>query len=78
MNELHSQLPDYRVVVSSTTDTGMAAATRLFAADHKVFHWPLDFTFAVKRALDHVRPELVVEIAIDARSASTGAPSSAW
>jgi 3-deoxy-D-manno-octulosonic-acid transferase len=60
VNELHSQLPDYRVVVSSTTDTGMAAATRLFAADHKVFHWPLDFTFAVKRALDHVRPELVI------------------
>ena len=27
VNELHSQLPDYRVVVSSTTDTGMAAAT---------------------------------------------------
>ena len=29
VRELHSQLPDYRVVVSSTTDTGMAAARAL-------------------------------------------------
>ena len=58
--ELHSQLPDFRVVVSTTTDTGMAAAKRLFGADHAVFRWPLDFTFAVRRALGRVRPDLVV------------------
>ncbi|HUT58183.1 MAG TPA: 3-deoxy-D-manno-octulosonic acid transferase [Phycisphaerae bacterium] len=58
--ELHSQLPDYRVAVSSTTDTGMAAAKKLFAPDHLVFHWPLDFTWAVRRALRRLAPELVV------------------
>jgi len=58
--ELHSQLPDYRVVISSTTDTGMDAARRLFAPDHLVFHWPMDFSLAVKRALDRLRPDLVV------------------
>lgn len=58
--ELHSQLPDYRVVVSSTTDTGFAAAQRLFAPDHLIFRWPLDFTLAVRRALNRLRPELVV------------------
>ncbi|MFB3893878.1 MAG: 3-deoxy-D-manno-octulosonic acid transferase [Phycisphaerae bacterium] len=58
--ELHSQLPDYRVAISSTTDTGMAAARRLFAPDHIVFHWPLDFSLAVRRALDRMRPDLVV------------------
>jgi len=62
VEELHSQLPDYRVVVSSTTDTGMAAAKKLFVADHLVFRWPLDFTFAVRRALGRVRPDLVVLI----------------
>ncbi len=58
--EIHRQLPDYRVVVSSSTDTGMAAAERLFAPDHTVFAWPLDFTAAVARAMDRVRPALVV------------------
>jgi 3-deoxy-D-manno-octulosonic-acid transferase len=60
VRELHSQLPDYRVVVSSSTETGMAAAKRLFAPDHVVFRWPLDFSAAVGRALDRVKPSLVV------------------
>ena len=60
--ELHNQLPDYRVVISTTTDTGMAAARRLFAADHVVFRWPMDFSLAVRRALNRLRPEIVVLI----------------
>ena len=60
VDELHSQLPDYQVVISTTTDTGMSAARRLFAPDHTVFRWPLDFTWAVHRALNRVRPGLVV------------------
>jgi len=58
--ELHSQLPDYRVVVSSTTETGMAAARRTFAPGHMVFRWPLDFTCAVRKAVKRIRPALVV------------------
>jgi 3-deoxy-D-manno-octulosonic-acid transferase len=60
VSELHSQLPDFRVVISSTTDTGIAAARRLFAPDHEVFRWPLDFSLAVGRALRRLRPALVV------------------
>ncbi len=58
--ELHAQLPDFRVVVSSTTDTGLAAARRNFAPEHRVFRWPLDFTFAVAEALRRLRPRLVI------------------
>ncbi len=60
VEELHRQLPDYRVVVSTTTETGMAAARKLFAPAHQVFRWPLDFSFAVGRTLDRIRPALVV------------------
>ena len=60
VEQLHEQLPDFRVVVSSTTDTGMAAARRLFAPDHVVFRWPMDFSPAVGRALGRLRPALVV------------------
>ena len=60
VEELHRQLPDYRIVITSTTDTGMTAARRLFAPDHVVFHWPMDFTLSVRRALGRMRPDLVV------------------
>ncbi|MDY7009559.1 MAG: 3-deoxy-D-manno-octulosonic acid transferase [Planctomycetota bacterium] len=58
--EIHSQLPDYRVVITSTTDTGLAAAERLFAPAHRVFRWPMDFTFAVSAAVRRVRPGMVI------------------
>jgi len=58
--ELHSQLPDFRVAISTTTDTGMAAARKLFAPDHVVFRWPLDFSLVVARALARLRPSMVV------------------
>ena len=58
--ELHAQLPDYRVVISSSTDTGLAAAARHFTPDHVLFRWPMDFTFAVSRALKRLDPRLVI------------------
>ena len=51
VSELHSQLPDFRIVISSTTDTGFAAAERLFKGDHVVFRWPLDFSLCIRRAI---------------------------
>jgi 3-deoxy-D-manno-octulosonic-acid transferase len=51
--------PGWQCVVSTTTDTGFAEAQRLFA-DLPVFFWPLDFSWAVGRALGRVRPHLVV------------------
>jgi len=60
VRELHGQLPDFRVVISTTTDTGMAAARRLYSPDHMVFRFPLDFTFAVRRAISRIRPAIVV------------------
>ena len=60
VRELHRQLPDYRLVISTSTDTGMAAARRLFAPAHTVLRWPLDFSFVVRRALKRVSPDLVV------------------
>jgi 3-deoxy-D-manno-octulosonic-acid transferase len=60
VRELHSQLPGYRLVISTSTDTGMAGARRLFAPAHTVLRWPLDFSLVVRRALNRVRPDLVV------------------
>ncbi len=51
--------PDWLVVVSSTTDTGLAEARKRFA-DLDVIGWPLDFTWAAATALDAVKPSLIV------------------
>jgi len=51
--------PEWAIVVSTTTDTGYEEAVKRFAG-LPVFFWPLDFTWAVSRALRRVRPSLVV------------------
>ncbi|MCI0701503.1 MAG: 3-deoxy-D-manno-octulosonic acid transferase [Planctomycetia bacterium] len=51
--------PDWLVVVSSTTDTGLAEARKKFP-DLDVIAWPFDFTWAVSTALDAAKPALVV------------------
>jgi 3-deoxy-D-manno-octulosonic-acid transferase len=48
-----------RVVVSATTDTGVARAETLFADKHTVVRHPLDFSRSVGRFLDAVRPDAV-------------------
>ena len=51
--------PDWLVVVSSTTDTGLAEARKKFS-DLDVIAWAFDFSWAVAAALDAVKPALVV------------------
>ncbi len=51
--------PDWQIVVSSTTDTGLSEAQNCFA-DCTVIAWPFDFTWAVRTALARVQPALIV------------------
>jgi 3-deoxy-D-manno-octulosonic-acid transferase len=51
--------PDWLIVISSTTDTGLVEARKRFA-DLAVIAWPFDFSWAVAAALDAVKPALVV------------------
>jgi len=54
-----SRFPDDRIVVSSTTDTGLAEARRRFP-QAVVIPFPFDFSWAVARSLRAVHPDLVV------------------
>lgn len=56
---LSERLPDCRVVVSATTDTGFARGIELYGAD-MVIRYPLDFSWVVRRVLERVRPTMVV------------------
>lgn len=51
--------PDWQCVISTTTDTGYEEACKRFP-DLAVFYWPLDFSWAVCRALQGVRPRLII------------------
>lgn len=59
VDEIARQRPDWECVVSTTTMTGMALARKKYPK-HTVFYCPLDFTWAVRRAVDRVRPDLLV------------------
>lgn len=56
--------PSIEIVVSTTTDTGIARARQLFP-DLTVFRYPLDFSRFVHRALDRIRPDMVVLVELE-------------
>ena len=59
VNELKTKLPDWRIVVSTTTDTGQELARERFG-ENNVFYVPLDLPFAVRAYLQALRPKLLV------------------
>nr|WP_083347206.1 3-deoxy-D-manno-octulosonic acid transferase [Terriglobus roseus] len=57
--EFEAALPEYAVVVSTTTPTGQRVARERFGVD-RVFFFPLDFAFAVRSYLRVLQPKLLV------------------
>ena len=57
--ELNEKLRDYRIVVSTTTDTGQKLARQKFG-ETNVFRAPLDLPWAVQSFLDALRPRMLV------------------
>ena len=59
VDELKTKLPDWRVVVSTTTDTGQGMARERFG-ENNVFYVPLDLPFAVRAYLQALHPKMLV------------------
>jgi len=59
VEEMRVTFPGYRVLVTTTTDTGQALARKRFG-EASVFYFPMDFAFAIRPYLRALRPELVV------------------
>jgi len=57
--ELEVALPDYSVVVSTTTRTGQALARERFGRQ-RVFYCPLDLPWAVRAYLNALQPEMLI------------------
>lgn len=59
---LRNARPDLHIVISTTTETGRDRAFELYEKEPhvSVVRYPLDFSGAVRRALDAIRPDVVV------------------
>jgi 3-deoxy-D-manno-octulosonic-acid transferase len=56
---MRARWPGYRVVISTTTDTGQKLARTRFGGE-SVFYFPIDLGFAIRSYLKSLRPRLVV------------------
>ena len=61
---LHERVPGCEIWISTTTHTGYAVAKEKYP-DCQLIYFPLDFTWAVKNALDRVRPSIVVLVELE-------------
>ncbi len=64
VQQIRNTSSDVEIVISSTTDTGFARARVLFP-DVRVFRYPLDFSWVVRRVLRRIRPTLIVLVEME-------------
>src|SRR5690606_10175377 len=64
LKELAARPGRRHIVISTTTQTGQAVAREKFPGC-EIVYFPLDFTWAVNRALDRVRPDLIVLVELE-------------
>ena len=62
VSELRKRYPALRVFLSTTTLSGQQLARRSVVDADGVFYFPLDWTFAVRRTMNVVRPRLLVMV----------------
>jgi len=69
VNALRELVPllarEAEVVVTASTDTGLARARALFSGDCRVARFPLDASWAVRRFLDAVRPDAAALVELE-------------
>ena len=61
---IRAEMPEWEVVVSTTTRSGQEVARRTFP-DLGVFYFPLDFSLSTDRVLDRVRPDAVLLLELE-------------
>lgn len=69
VNALRQLVPmlatDARVIISASTDTGLARAQALYGSTCDVVRYPLDASFSVRRFLDAVQPDVVALVELE-------------
>jgi len=58
VTQLRATYPGHRILLTHTTPTGRAASEQLYGNDVMRVYLPYDYPFAVRRFLNHFRPQL--------------------
>jgi len=58
IEELEGRFGKFEIVISTTTDTGFARARKVFGEKHYVFYFPFDFSRAMRRAFENIKPAI--------------------
>jgi len=58
VKELENRFGNYEIIITATTDTGFARATEIFGTNHKVFYFPLDFSWIMRRVFRNIQPTI--------------------
>ncbi len=59
VSELQRRRPHHKIFISTTTDTGQILARKRFG-EERVFHFPMDFAFAIRPWMKALHPKMVV------------------
>ncbi len=60
VEKLSASFPQYEIVITTTTDTGFARASQLFAGKNLVSYFPFDFSFTMRRAFKNINPAAIL------------------
>jgi 3-deoxy-D-manno-octulosonic-acid transferase len=60
ISQIHEKYPEYRIVLSTVTETGNAAAKRILSEDDIAIYLPFDLSFIVKKVIGNIRPVFIV------------------
>lgn len=60
IKQLHSSFPDYRLVLTTVTETGNAVAEKVKGEDDIILFLPLDVSFIVRKVLQIIHPQLLI------------------
>jgi len=60
VQQLKARYPDFRIVVSTVTETGRETVLRRLGGQAGHLYFPLDYPWAVRSVLDAVRPRLII------------------
>src|SRR5271154_6802243 len=64
VQEMARRRPNWQVVISTSTSTGLAVARRAYP-DLVTFYAPLDFSWATRRAIARVRPTVLALVELE-------------
>ncbi|MBD3375554.1 hypothetical protein GF406_11005 [candidate division KSB1 bacterium] len=60
VSKLKEQFPDFDILITSTTDTGLARAKALYEKDLNVSYFPFDISWVMKRAFVNIKPAIIL------------------